>query len=88
MSHESLEERIEKIEKRNKAVEADKAWETSWSRRMAVVFLTYLFIGIYMTSIGVDKPWLNAIIPVLGFLFSVFSISGLKKIWVKYCYKK
>ncbi|MEO6761408.1 MAG: hypothetical protein ABI220_03455 [Candidatus Saccharimonadales bacterium] len=31
-SNESLQKRIAALEKRNKRVEADKAWETSWLR--------------------------------------------------------
>ena len=30
----SLTERIEKLETRNKRVENDKGWETSWTRRL------------------------------------------------------
>ena len=29
----TLETRIEKIEQRNQKVEADKSWETSWTRK-------------------------------------------------------
>ena len=36
-----MEERIEKIEERNKRVELDKAWETSWVRRIGIMILTY-----------------------------------------------
>ena len=32
---------IEEIKKRNARVEADKAWETSWARRILVALLTH-----------------------------------------------
>jgi hypothetical protein len=32
----SIEERLEKIEKRNSRVELDKAWETSWTRKLSI----------------------------------------------------
>ena len=42
-----LEKRIEAIEKRNKKVEIDKAWETSWTRRVCIMILTYIIVIIY-----------------------------------------
>ena len=32
-----LEKRIEAIEERNKRVELDKAWETSWTRKICII---------------------------------------------------
>ena len=37
----SLESRLKAIEIRNKKVEDDKAWETSWVRRIVIMALTY-----------------------------------------------
>ena len=39
----SLERRIQAIEERNKRVEADKAWETSLTRRVSIAVITYFF---------------------------------------------
>jgi len=85
---EELEKRIVKIELRNQSVEADKAWETSYVRKFLIMFLTYLVIGAYLIIIKVDKPWINAIVPVLGFALSTLTVSAVKKIWVKYFIKK
>ena len=38
----NLEKEIEKIKERNKKVELDKAWETSWIRRIGIMILTYI----------------------------------------------
>lgn len=38
-----LEKRVVAIEKRNKKVETDKAWETSWIRRICIMILTYIY---------------------------------------------
>ena len=38
---EELEERINKIEKRNKMVEGDKAWETSTLRKILIILICY-----------------------------------------------
>jgi hypothetical protein len=77
-----IEERLEKIEQRNTKVEADKAWETSWTRRFFIALFTYLVISLYMSVIGVNQPLLNAIIPTIGFLLSTLTLSFVKKIWI------
>ncbi len=84
MDIKKLEDRIIKIEERNKKVEVDKAWETSLTRRLLLIMFTYLTIGLYMRSIGVNSPWLNAIVPAVGFLLSTLSLPILKEIWIKY----
>ena len=80
---EQLEKEIAEIKKRNLSVEADKAWETGTPRKIFVAVLTYLVIGLYMWSIHIDRFWLNAIVPTLGFLFSTLTLSYFKDIWVK-----
>ncbi|OQB06015.1 MAG: hypothetical protein BWY19_00572 [bacterium ADurb.Bin212] len=86
----TLEERIQKIEEevsqilaRNKKVEADKGWETSYLRRTFVAIFTYLPIAIYMWAINVPSPWLNAVVPTLGFLISTLALPWFKQIWQK-----
>lgn len=84
----SLEERIAKIEARNSRVEADKAWETSWTRKGLIALFTYLAIALYLKFIvGID-PWINAIVPTVGFLLSTLTLSWFKNLWRKYLYKK
>ena len=43
----NLEERIKKIEERNKKVELDKRWETSWTRKICIMILTYIIVIVY-----------------------------------------
>lgn len=80
---ENIEQRIQKIEERNKKVEDDKAWETSWTRRGLLALFTYLAIGIYMWAIEIERPWLNAVIPTVGFMLSTFTMPFFKKAWLK-----
>ncbi len=75
--------RIEKIENRNKRVEAEKAWEGSYVRKLLIVLFTYASIGIYMWAIGVEKPLINAVIPALGFTLSTLSLPFFKTWWLK-----
>lgn len=84
----NLEKRIEAIENRNKKVEADKAWEVSFARRVLIAFSTYLVIGLFMFSLGISDPFKNAIIPTFGFILSTLSLPFLKDFWIKYFYKK
>ena len=79
-----LENRISKIEERNKKVEKDKAWETSFTRRILLIIFTYLAIALYMLAIGLENPWLNAIIPSTGFLLSTLTLPIFKNLWIKY----
>ncbi|MFA6532379.1 MAG: hypothetical protein WCT22_00080 [Patescibacteria group bacterium] len=83
-----LEKRITEIEKRNKRVELDKAWETSYARKIFVAIFTYLSIVLYLKYIIKIEPWLNAIIPTLGFLLSTSTLPFFRKLWNKYIYKK
>lgn len=79
----SIEERLNKIEERNKRVELDKAWETSFVRILFICIITYLAAFLVLYSIGVSKPYLSALIPVLGFILSTQSIPVVKKYWIK-----
>jgi len=83
-----LEERIRKIEERNKKVESDKAWETSYTRRGLLVLFTYLAIGFYLQAIAIPYPWLNAIVPATAFMLSTLTIPFFKKLWLKRIYRK
>lgn len=83
-----LEERVAAIERRDIRVETDKAWETSWTRKIILATFTFLAIGIYLNSIGVTNPWLNAIVPALAFMLSTLTLSWFKKIWLKLKFRK
>jgi len=79
---------IEKIKERNKRVEMDKSWETSYFRRILLAIFTYLAIAIYLEIINIPKPWLNAIVPAVAFMLSTLTFPFFKKIWLRYIYKK
>ncbi len=79
---------IESIKERNKRVEADKAWETSITRRIIIALMTYIIIVIFLYSINAKSPWLNAIVPTIGFVLSTLTLPYFKKAWLKYIYKR
>lgn len=78
---------IQAIQKRNARVEADKAWETSFTRRFCIAILTYFFAVIYMRSIGIHDVFLNALIPTGGFLLSTLSLGAVKRFWINRLYR-
>lgn len=84
----SIEERVASIEERNRKVEADKKWETSYTRRLLLILFTYFAIALYLKFVLGIEPWLNAIVPSIGFLLSTLTLVYFKRFWVKYIYKK
>jgi hypothetical protein len=83
-----LEERVVKIEERNSSVEADKAWETSWTRKLLLLITTYVVIALYLQAIEVARPWVNAIVPAIGFMVSTLTMPFFKALWVSKIYTK
>ena len=73
---------IKAIEERHKRVECDKAWETSWTRRILIMALTYLFACLYLTTYDTTNPYLGAVVPVVGFFLSTWSLNYIKKYWL------
>ncbi len=75
---------IEKLKERNKRVELDKRWETSWTRKICIMFLTYLIVIIYSYLIKqYDNIFLSSLVPVIGFTLSTLSLKYIRKIWEK-----
>jgi uncharacterized membrane protein len=82
-SIEQLQQEIEEIKIRNQRVEADKAWETSWTRRLIVLVCTYLVIVIFFYFAGLPSPFANAVVPALAFVISTLTIPLFKNWWLK-----
>lgn len=82
-----LKQEVDSIKQRNAKVEADKAWETSLTRKVILIIFTYLAVGLYLKAISITDPWLNAIVPSLGFLLSTLTLPFFKNLWQKYIYK-
>ena len=80
----NFEKRLKNIEERNKKVEIDKSWETSWTRRGLLALFTYLAIGFYLAAVNIEKPWINAIVPAAAFMLSTLTMPLFTRMWVKY----
>ncbi|MBR2767212.1 hypothetical protein IKD67_03995 [Candidatus Saccharibacteria bacterium] len=78
-----LESEIKQIKARNHKVEGDKAWETSWLRRILIIIFTYIFAVLWLTLADTANPFLGAIVPCAGFLLSTLTIYSVKSIYIK-----
>lgn len=79
---------LEQIKARNKRVETDKAWETSWARKFFIAIATYLLIVVFFIFAKLPDPFRNAIVPALAFIISTLTVPLIKEFWLKNIYKK
>jgi hypothetical protein len=77
----TLEDRVAAIEARNQKVESDKHWETSWTRRLSIAVLTYAVVVGFLYYIDNDAPYINGLVPVVGFMLSTLVLSTIRKVW-------
>ena len=84
MDNKELENEIQMIKERNKRVELDKAWETSWTRKICICILTYIVVVIYSNLINkISNIWLSSLVPVIGFTLSTVSLKIIRNTWEK-----
>ena len=85
----NIEEELMKIKERNKRVELDKAWETSWTRKICIIILTYIVVVIYSYLIkNHNEIFLSSLVPAIGFTLSTLSLKYVRKIWEKVTHKQ
>ena len=78
----NVEKRILNIEERNKRVELDKKWETSKTRKISIMILTYVVVIIYSYIVKkFDNIFLSSLVPVIGFTLSTLSLKFVRKQW-------
>lgn len=82
-----LEEEVNKIKERNRRVETEKSWETSWTRRITITVLTYLVVSTFFYFSGDPEPLEQAIVPSIAFVLSILSSPLMKRMWLKYIHK-
>lgn len=82
--NEELSNEIELIKERNKRVEKDKKWETSWTRRICIMILTYTVVVLYtFITRKINNVFLSSLVPVIGFTLSTLSLSVVREFWNK-----
>lgn len=81
----NLEKEIKQIKDRNKRVELDKSWETSWTRKLTIMILTYLVVLLYSYLVSkYNNIFFSSLVPVIGFLLSTLSLKLIRNIWEKH----
>lgn len=80
--------KIQNIESRNAKVEADKAWELSWSRRVIIALSTYGIIAGYLCFLGLETQdaFLHTLVPALAYMLSTISLPIFKTFWIERVY--
>ena len=76
-----IEDEVTAIKLRNKRVERDKAWETSWTRRIFIALTTYIAASLFLYVIGTSNFLVGALVPTFGYLISTFSLTLVRKYW-------
>ncbi|MEI8143434.1 MAG: hypothetical protein WCG48_02370 [Candidatus Berkelbacteria bacterium] len=82
ITNEELKIEIENIKQRNARVEADKAWETSWMRKIIILILTYIVMVVFFSFARLSQPFTNAIVPAIAFVLSTMTLSVFKNWWL------
>lgn len=83
MEEQDVRNSISAIQMRNKKVEAEKAWETSWQKAAIILSITYVFMIFFMNIIWVKWVYVNAMIPTFWFFLSTLSLGFLKQKYIE-----
>ena len=78
-----LEKEVSLIQERNQRVEADKAWETSAFRVITITTMTYVVAVVVLYLMDIERFYLSALIPAVGYFLSVQSLPLIKQWWIK-----
>ncbi len=85
---EELEKEVLELKARNERVELDKAWETSFARKVTIFLLTYAVIVLFFFMADLSKPFVNSIVPAVGFGLSTLTMPYFKRAWISKNVKK
>ncbi len=77
----SLEARLAALEARNTKVDTNKAWETSLTRRLSIVVITYATASSLLYVLLVPDWYFGALMPVAGYTLSTLSLPYIRQIW-------
>jgi hypothetical protein len=71
------------IRQRNARVEQEKAWETSWTRRLVIAIATWGAACAWLFNLGLDRAALHALVPAAAYLLSTLSLPIVKRWWMR-----
>ena len=71
------------IKERNVRVEREKAWETSWTRRLAIAAAIWVGAWAWMLTLDVEPAALHALVPSVAYVLSTFSVPFVREWWMR-----
>jgi len=78
-----VEKEIEALKQRNFEKDRGKEFESSYTRVIFIMVVTYWTLFGYMAIIKTNQPFLDAIVPTVGFNISTWSLPHVKVCWIK-----
>ena len=78
----NTEEVLSGIIERNKRVEAEKAWERSFTRRTFLAILTYGTAALLLWLLNEPRFLLLSCIPAISYVFSKLTLPWIRKWWI------
>lgn len=79
-----LANKISSMDHRNRIRDYSKEFEGSLMRIIMIMVLTYAILSVYMLLAGLDRPWISAIVPTVGFQLSTVSLPSIKNCYVEH----
>ena len=83
----TLDQELDNLRARNKAVESHKAWEVSLFRRLILTLFIYIAAYLVMWIIAVEKVWMASLVPAVGYFLSTLTVTPLREWWIKRFYR-
>jgi len=80
---ELLQTEIEALKQRNFEKDRGKEFESSYTRVIFIMVITYWTLFGYMCIIQTSNPFLDAIVPTVGFNISTWSLPFVKEWWIQ-----
>jgi hypothetical protein len=77
-----LRRQLLEIQARNDRVEREKAWETSFTRRLVIAGATWMAAWLWLRGMPVEHAARQALVPTLAYFVSTFSLPFLRRWWI------
>jgi len=73
---------LAELRARNARVDREKAWETSWARRLVIATMTWLAAWVSFTGLGSEHAARDALLPSGAYAISTLSLPLLRRLWL------
>src|SRR5689334_7596308 len=80
---EDIRRELAELRERNIRVEREKAWETSWARRLLVAAMTWLGAWLWLRELGAEHAALQALVPSGAYAVSTLTLPVLRRWWMR-----